>query len=74
MVLFNFGRFQRRHAPKTRLASRFLGWYGTLFEECTHIRPYVQDDALAALAACGASFGRAAMQPHLPAVWGALRG
>jgi hypothetical protein len=30
VVYFNFGRFQRRHAPKTRLVSRFLGWYGTL--------------------------------------------
>jgi len=30
--LFNFGRFQRRNAPKTRLLSRFLGWYGTLFK------------------------------------------
>ena len=35
MVLFDFGRFQRRYAPKTHLVSRFLGWYGTLCKECT---------------------------------------
>ena len=35
--------------------------------------PRVQGDALAALAACGGSFGRATMAAHLPAVWGALR-
>jgi len=34
-VLFNFGRFQRRYAPKLRLRSGFLGWYVTLFEACT---------------------------------------
>ena len=36
-VLFNFGRFQRRNAPKTHLVSKFLGWYGTLFKQCTRI-------------------------------------
>jgi hypothetical protein len=29
-VLFNFGRFYRRYAPKTHTVPRFLGWYGTL--------------------------------------------
>jgi len=28
-VLFDFGRFQQRYAPKTHLVSRFLCWYGT---------------------------------------------
>ena len=36
--------------------------------------PRAQEDALAALAACGGSFGRAVMAPYLPAVWSALRG
>ena len=35
--------------------------------------PKTLDDALATVCACGASFGREAMRPHLRAVWGALR-
>jgi DNA repair/transcription protein MET18/MMS19 len=35
--------------------------------------PLVVADALASLAACGAAFGKAAMKPHVPAVWSALR-
>ena len=43
MVLFNFGQFQRKYAPKTRLVSRFLGWYGTLLKECTRtVKPRVR--------------------------------
>ena len=38
MVLFNFGRYQREYAPKTRLVSRFLGWYGISLKECTRTR------------------------------------
>jgi hypothetical protein len=34
-VWINFGRFQRRYAPKTHLDSRFQARYGTLFKECT---------------------------------------
>jgi hypothetical protein len=36
-VSFNFGRLWPRYAPKTHPGTRFLGWYGTLFKECTRI-------------------------------------
>jgi len=39
-VLINFGRFQRRYAPKTHLDSRFQARYGTSFKECTRIRKW----------------------------------
>jgi hypothetical protein len=34
-VSFNLWRLKRRYAAKTLLVSRFQGWYGTLFTECT---------------------------------------
>jgi hypothetical protein len=42
--LFDFGRFQRGYALQAHLVSRFLGWYGTLFGDCTRICQALGDE------------------------------